>query len=114
VLGVPARAAELAGYARRTFAEVDGMLAHVPADRRPRVYLARGPEGLETGLQGSINTEIIERAGAVNVAEGPEQGGIAQVSIEQLLAWNPDVIVTWTGRPLPTSGKTRPGSTSRR
>ena len=44
------------------------MLAEVPQDQRPRVYLARGPDGLETGLQGSINTEIIERVGAINVA----------------------------------------------
>jgi len=36
----------------------------VPQDERPRVYLARGPAGLETGLRGSINTEIIERVGA--------------------------------------------------
>ena len=31
--------------------------------KRPHVYLARGPEGLETGSRGSINTEIIERVG---------------------------------------------------
>ena len=35
---------------------------------RSRVYLARGPDGMESGLKGSINTEIIERAGGRNVA----------------------------------------------
>ena len=30
------------------------------ASRRPRVYYARGPRGLETGLGGSINVETIE------------------------------------------------------
>ena len=40
-----------------------GARASVPPERRPRVYLARGPDGLETGLKGSINTEIIERVG---------------------------------------------------
>jgi len=43
----------------------------VPQDERPRVYLARGPAGLETGLRGSINTEIIERVGGVSVAYDP-------------------------------------------
>ena len=49
----------------------------VPRDQRPRVYLARGPDGLETGVVGSINTEIIERAGGLNVAEaaGPARAG---------------------------------------
>jgi len=47
-------------------------------------------------LRGSINTEIIERAGGINVAERSSgRGGIANVSVEQLLAWAPDVVVTW-------------------
>ena len=70
----------------------------MPSDERPRVYLARGPEGLETGVRGSINTEIIERVGAVNVVDVPGQEGLAVVSFEQILAWNPDVIVTWDRR----------------
>jgi iron complex transport system substrate-binding protein len=67
--------------------------AAVPEARRPRVYYARGPRGLETGLGGSINVETIEFLGAKNVAGG-QRGGLANVSIEQVLAWNPEVIVT--------------------
>ena len=71
------------------------MLARVPADKRPRVYLARGPEGLETGGRGSINTEIIERVGGINVAEGlGGRGNTANASLEQIIAWQPDIIVT--------------------
>src|SRR5262249_33937092 len=71
-------------------------LKDVPPGARRRVYLAREPNGLETGLTGSINTEIIERAGGINVAErGTARGGIANVSIEQVLAWAPDTIITW-------------------
>ena len=95
ILGRPARGAELAGYAEKTFAVVDGVLARVPADKRPRVYLARGPEGLETGGRGSINTEIIERVGGMNVAEGlGGRGNTANASLEQIIAWQPDIIVT--------------------
>jgi iron complex transport system substrate-binding protein len=64
----------------------------IPPDRRPRVYYARGPRGLETGLGGSINVETIEFV-AQNVAGGT-RGGLANVSIEQVLLWNPDVIIT--------------------
>jgi iron complex transport system substrate-binding protein len=56
------------------------------------VYYARGPRGLETGLGGSINVETIELL-ARNVAAAT-RGGLANVSIEQVLLWNPDVIVT--------------------
>jgi iron complex transport system substrate-binding protein len=95
VLGVKDRGEALARAAEETIAQVDQVLANVPTDKRPRVYLARGPEGLETGSRGSINTEIIERAGGVNVVEGlREKGGIVTVSPEQLIAWAPDTIIT--------------------
>lgn len=59
----------------------------------------RGPEGLETGGRGSINTEIIERVGAINVAEGlGGRGNTANASLEQIVAWQPDVIVTMDRR----------------
>src|SRR5499426_3236896 len=64
----------------------------IPPGQRPRVYYARGPRGLETGLGGSINVETIELV-AQNVAGGT-RGGLANVSIEQVLLWNPDVIIT--------------------
>jgi iron complex transport system substrate-binding protein len=64
----------------------------VPREQRPRVYYARGPRGLETGLGGSINVETIELV-ARNVA-ADMRGGLATVSLEQVLVWNPDVIVT--------------------
>ena len=97
VLGVEDRAEQIASDVESTLAEIDAMLAEVPQDERPRVYLARGPDGLETGLQGSINTEIIERVGAINVAVDPSgaRRGLAQVPIEQVVVWNPNTVITW-------------------
>jgi iron complex transport system substrate-binding protein len=96
MMAVPERGLALAAYTEDLFKRLDGSLAAIPEDRRPRVYLARGPDGLETGLKGSINTEIIERAGGRNVADAQDQRrGIANVSPEQLLLWNPDIIITW-------------------
>jgi iron complex transport system substrate-binding protein len=95
-LGVADRAEAIARYVEDTERMIDARLKDVPATARRRVYLAREPNGLETGLTGSINTEIIERAGGINVAErGNARGGIANVSIEQVLAWAPDTIITW-------------------
>ena len=97
VLGVEERAERIAAYVEATFEQIDRALAEVPQEERPRVYLARGPSGLETGLQGSINTEIIERVGGVNVAVDPSgvRRGIVQVPIEQVVVWNPDTVITW-------------------
>ncbi len=78
--------------ADETIKTITQRVSVVPPERRPRVYYARGPRGLETGLGGSINVEMIELL-ARNVAGGT-RGGLATVSIEQVLLWNPDVIVT--------------------
>jgi iron complex transport system substrate-binding protein len=96
ILGVSERAEVIARYVEDTEKLIDDRLKDIPAAARKRVYLARQPNGLETGLQGSINTEIIERAGGINVAErSAGRGGIANVSIEQVIAWAPDTIITW-------------------
>jgi iron complex transport system substrate-binding protein len=85
----------LARYTETTVATISGRIAAIPKDRRPRIYFARGPRGLETGLGGSITVETIELL-AQNVA-GETRGGLGTVSIEQVLVWNPDVIVTIEG-----------------
>ena len=94
-LGVRERADRIAQYIEETEELLENRLRDLPPASRHRVYLARGVNGLETGLTGSINTEIIERAGGINVAErGNLRGGIANVSMEQVIAWAPDTIVT--------------------
>ncbi|MDB5489333.1 MAG: periplasmic binding protein [Reyranella sp.] len=109
MLGRVERGAALAAYAEKAFAQADGVLARVPTDKRPRVYLARGAEGLETGSRGSINTEIIERAGAVNVVEGlGGSGNISNASLEQIIAWQPDIVVT-LDRGFFNSVRSKPG-----
>lgn len=83
---------DFADYSANTVTTITARIAGIPVAERPRVYYARGPRGLTTGLGGSINVETIELL-ARNVA-GEAKGGLANVSIEQVLLWNPDVIVT--------------------
>ena len=82
----------LASSAEGTIKTITQRVDTIALEQRPRVYYARGPRGLETGLGGSINVETIELV-ARNVAGGT-RGGLANVSIEQVLLWNPDIIVT--------------------
>lgn len=73
---------ESAAQARRQFS------------RSPTVYLARSADGMETGLAGSIHEQAFTLAGGRNVAHTATSSGAARVSMEQLLAWDPDFIFT--------------------
>jgi iron complex transport system substrate-binding protein len=106
IFGVNERAEPLAQRTEQVIAEVNRVVRSVPEALRPRVYLARRANGLETGNRGSINTEIIERAGGVNVVDaGREGGGLVNASLEQVLQWNPDTIIT-TDRNFTDQAKT--------
>src|SRR6056297_3193293 len=95
-LGVRERGELLARDVEQTFERIDAILAATPEQDRPRVYMARTPDGLETGLKGSINTEIIERAGGRNVADpGDGRRGLVRASKEQVMVADPEIIVTW-------------------
>ncbi|MEO8386400.1 MAG: iron ABC transporter substrate-binding protein [Betaproteobacteria bacterium] len=93
ILGNEKRANELGDYMDKTLGDIRKKIETIPKDKRPTIYYGRGPQGLMTGLGGSINVEMIEFLGAINVA-GREQGGLTNVGLEQVLLWNPEHIVT--------------------
>lgn len=93
-LGETQKARELADYSRRVLSELRDGMARVGAVHRPRVYYARGPDGLETALKGSINAQILDYVGAENVATSADRHNIASVSPEQILAWDPEAVIT--------------------
>src|SRR5215467_5975402 len=93
LLDVKDRAEQLARYADETLHGLQTRIAAIPEAERPRVYYGRGVNGLETGLAGSINLEVLERVGAINVAAAAGTGGLTRVSMEQVLSWNPDVLL---------------------
>lgn len=94
VLGVEARGEALATYLDRQLSEIRDGVAKATGERA-KVYYGRGPKALDTAAAGSVNAEALERAGADNVAKaaGP-RGSVVPVSPEDLLVWNPDVILT--------------------
>jgi iron complex transport system substrate-binding protein len=95
LLGVPERAETLAGYAEALVGDVHKETAKIPPAKRPSVYVARGPQGLETAIAGSIGSEVVDLVGARNVAgRDTAPRTIVDVSPEQILAWQPDVILT--------------------
>jgi len=95
LLGVEARGNKLADTADAILSEAARVREAIPVEKRPRVYYGRGLEGLETGMVGSLHMEVIETAGGFNVAaQGGEKIGLAHVSLEQIIGWAPEVVLT--------------------
>ncbi len=95
LLGREARAEELAAYCDDVIAEAQGNTATLAASDRVRVYYAEGTEGLNTDPEGSMHTEVLELVGGANVAQVELSSGygMSPVSFEQVLLWDPDVIL---------------------
>ena len=61
------------------------------------VYYAQGDDGLQTTPSHSTHGQLIDLVGGKNVADSVSQGNTTngvQVSMEQVISWNPDKIVT--------------------
>jgi iron complex transport system substrate-binding protein len=92
LLGRQGDADKLAHIADDAIAVITQRSASVAPDARPRVYYARDHSGLVTAQAGSMVTEPIDFLGAHNVAAA-QRGGQMAVTVEQIAAWNPDVII---------------------
>jgi len=95
LLGREERATQLSAYARRVLATVDKAVADIPAAERVRVYYAESEDGLATDSDRSFHTDPIRLAGGTIVHQGDLKThfGMEKVSLEQVLLYNPDVIV---------------------
>ena len=93
LLGVEDHAEELAEYSEKIFTDI-ASLADIPEDEKVSVYYGNGEDSLETAPRGSQHAQILDAVNVTNVADLElGDGSRVQISAEQLLAWNPDVIV---------------------
>lgn len=93
LLGLNMRQDSLAGAVKDEMDEVASTFAKLPLKDRARIYYGRGKNGLQTGPEGSINTEFIDAVGAVNVAAKAGKDGLVDVTVKQVVDWNPDIII---------------------
>lgn len=93
LLGVEDHAEELAQYAEQVFTDIN-VLSDIPEEKKVSVYFGNGEDSLETAPRGFQHAQILDAINAVNVADLElGDGSRVQISAEQLLAWDPDVIV---------------------
>ncbi len=95
ILGVKDRAETLASYSEKKMAAISDMVAKIPDDKLVKVYYAEGASGLATDPADSHHADVLKFVRGVNVADVPAKGGqgMSAVSMEQVLAWNPDVVL---------------------
>lgn len=92
-VGEQKKASELVSFHQKMLSEVSSKTSSIPENEKKRVYYARDSTGLMTNPSGSSHTQLIEMCGGINVAQVPITKGSVGVSIEQVLKWNPDVII---------------------
>ncbi len=100
LLGEEKRAKLLADYSREILERTKKIAANIPEEKRVKAYYAEGNDGLETDPSGSVHSELLDFVGGINVAkvQAVKGYGRAKVSMEQVLNWNPELLIACTDK----------------
>jgi len=93
LLGAQEQGSACADYIRQTLTDATEKTAALT--EKTRTLYAQGEYGTEVLGVGSLHSEVLEYAGAENVAvlDAVASKGGNEVSMEQILLWDPDVVV---------------------
>ncbi|AEG19368.1 ABC transporter substrate-binding protein [Methanobacterium paludis] len=96
LLGTEDTAKKLTAFNDKVQKEVTDVVSTIPESEKVTVYYAEGTAGLQTDPSGSVHGQLISLCGGINVADVQEEGGAGHstVSMEQVLQWDPEVIIT--------------------
>jgi iron complex transport system substrate-binding protein len=95
VLNKKEKSDALVAYYQTALKTVKDIVSNIPEGEKIKVYYAEGPDGLATDPSGSQHAMLIDYCGGKNVAETTITPGygMTPVSLEQVLSWNPEVII---------------------
>jgi iron complex transport system substrate-binding protein len=98
LLGQEERAKTLSDYSKSVIQTIQSRVETLGDSDKVPVYYGAGLDGLETIPKGTINTEIVNLVGGINIANPGMENNLRrmQVSMEQLINWNPPVIILST------------------
>jgi iron complex transport system substrate-binding protein len=104
VLGREERAQKYADYLDNLLQDIQRRGATLPAEKRIKVYVGFGTGHLITYGGDTYMNEWIQAAGCDNTAGGVStstgsEGGLGEMQLEQILSWDPDLIVLDEGQP---------------
>ena len=92
--GETEQARRLIDYISQTLSDTEEKVNTIPASDRLRVYYGTD-DGLTGMVSGTVHTDVIDFAGGYNVVvlEQTLRGGAATISMEQLMLWDPEVVL---------------------
>ncbi|BCS55757.1 ABC transporter substrate-binding protein [Geobacter sp. SVR] len=95
LLGKEERGKKLAAYFRSELKKLETAAARIPENKRVSVYFAEEIDGLTTVSSNSVHGEAVVLAGGRNVhrKESDNRQGKDKVSLEQVIAYDPEVII---------------------
>ena len=97
IVGAQDKAKELNDFNQKYLDIVKDKSSKLSDSDKVKVYYAQGDDGLQTTPSHSTHGQLIDLIGGINVADSVAQGnttGGVQVSMEQVMSWNPDKIIT--------------------
>lgn len=95
LLGEEEYAQKLSDYTKSTIEDAKTKSASIKEEDRVKVYYGEGDQGLNTNGIGSIHADVLELVGGINVADLSQMSGTGgeEVSMEQVMLWEPDVLL---------------------
>ena len=94
LLGAEDQARKLGDYVSETIRDVVDVASSIPEGERAKVFYGQN-DGLTAVVDQTVHSDVIDFVSAINVAqvEANIRGGAAEISMEQLIMWAPDVVL---------------------
>ncbi|MEZ4598470.1 MAG: ABC transporter substrate-binding protein [Syntrophotaleaceae bacterium] len=107
IFGKQERGEKYNAYLDKTLSFIRSRTSDIPQDQRKKVFNGYGPQHLVTLGGDTFMHERIETAGCLDATAaisttGKQEGlhsGLSEMSMEKVLAWNPDILIIDTGTP---------------
>jgi iron complex transport system substrate-binding protein len=104
IFGKEQQAEKYCSYIDNNVAAVKKGVSSLAENQKAKVYMGFNADHLTTFGGGTFMDEWIQAGGCVNAAHsissaGGSEGGLATISMEQILGWSPEVVVIDTGTP---------------
>jgi iron complex transport system substrate-binding protein len=94
VLGNQKQSNALVNYYTNVLNQVNSTVSTIPDSEKKTVYYSRSADGLSTFAPNSPQTQLINICGGKSVVQSAVASGGMEVSMELIIEWNPDVIIT--------------------
>jgi iron complex transport system substrate-binding protein len=93
IIGKEKKVEELIEFLDEKQAELESITSKIPENEKPKVYVAHMGPSREDILQVMIRYDPLDIAGGINVAKDCVGESATVISKEQIIDWNPDIIL---------------------